>query len=164
MSKPPITFVAPLAHADIQALVTGDITRNAHQALLLRINERFSYVFETMMTMMGRSFDWYDYDNEGGENHPGFFDADSYAEDINLVGDFQTPHHCLYPQSFPTRWLWEEFEEALRVKLIEHTTRLAKQASEAAAAIHKQDARKKEIIAGIRSKLTSEELKLVSFK
>jgi hypothetical protein len=60
--------------------------------------------------------DWWDFDNTGGQDgSSGYFDPDLYNESVYLY--YETPTCCQsfgilpYHDHFPTRWIWEDFEE-----------------------------------------------------
>ena len=160
-----IIRVAPLSREEVLSLSSDTITKKQHAALLVKIDERFSYVFETAMKLMGRSVQWYDFDNVGSdEGDRGFFDPDYYADEIDIAGEFSTPRDTLYEQSIPTRWLWEDFEEALVAEINTHkqALELAKDKKQQESLAAKQ--KRSEMIKQIRIKLTKEELAYITFK
>jgi hypothetical protein len=165
IAKPAITFVAPLTQEEVASLGSDDITKKTFDAILEKIDLRFSYVFEKSMELMGRHFDWYDFENVGeSEDDRGVFDPDDYAEEIAFTGKFATPKDTLYPDYFPTRWLWENFEDALVAEIATHAQKVAnakeKKAQADKAAKEKRDAMVKQI----KGNLTKEELTYVTFK
>ena len=62
---------------------------------------------------------WFDYGNCNyeSENSNGYFDIDEYKEDISVGGEcsLPDPYGCDY--GFPTRWLWEDFEEEAKKEI-----------------------------------------------
>lgn len=163
MSK--IEYVAPIPKKDIKSLSSDTITKKKHDELLSRINDRFNYVIHTLMEIQGRKLDWYDYANLGeGDDEQGEFDPEMYAEEIEFSGKFDTPKNCLYYDYLPTKWLSEDFEDALRIEIADHKLGLVAKVADKKKKAQKASLRKKELKVSIRQKLTKEELACIAFK
>ena len=161
MSKP--EFVAPLSHEDVMSLGSDTVTKKKYDSLISQINNRFDYVFRTAMSLMGRSVQWYDYDNLG-EDSDGYFSLDYYPEDIEVTGKFQTPSDTLYPYHIPTHWLWTDFESDLKSEISQHKKDLSEKRKSLKEKKMVDAENKKQAIASIRKKLTKKELSYISFK
>lgn len=108
---------------------------------------------------------WFDYDNCAYRDAgvPGKFDPDEYKSEIFVGGE------CCLPDpyddnSFPTRWLWEDFEEEFNDTVLKY-----KLEEEKASLIQKQNReelklKKENIWKSVKQKLTKEELKYVCLK
>jgi hypothetical protein len=89
--------------------------------LLKKADSRLEYVIETMATIIGRKFDWYDFDNENSSDNGnpirGYFSPEDYRTEVYFIGkDFATKNEDFhkYDRSFPTKWLWTNFEDELQ--------------------------------------------------
>ena len=79
------------------------------------------------MNILGCKINWYDYDNESGTEYGprGYFDPKEYSEYISFTGEFENPELELYEDnSFPTKWLSEDFEGDLKIEVAEHFDRI----------------------------------------
>lgn len=129
------------------------------------IDKRFSQIMDHIIYNKKHHCQWYDYDNcdYDSEDSHGSFDKERYKDDILFGGEnLKVPEP--YQESFPTRWLWEDFEEEFArevEKALQENLRVKKQTQEKYA---KRKADKQALIETIKSKLTPEELKLVKFK
>ena len=145
----------------IRKLTSDNITKKEYENILVKINDRL----DEIVTVMGKKkTDWYDFDNEGGTcESPGKFDPERYNEIICITGTvrFPEPYEDL---SFPTRWLWEDFEEEFNVKVRE--AREEKETLKQKAKAKREELKRKaeEMKQIIKSKLTKEELKWIKFK
>lgn len=160
-----INFVAPLTQEEVLSLGSDDITKKNFDTIMEKIDARFSYVLGKAMSLMDRRVDWFDFENvDESEEGRGVFDPEDYAENISFVGKFAIPKDTLYPESIPTRWLWENFEDALVAEIATHAQKVAsanmKKAQADKVAKEKRDA----VVAQIKKKLTAEELSYICFK
>lgn len=159
-----IRKVAPLNKAILDELDSDGIRKKRYEAILSAIDERFDYIINRAMEILERKNEWYAYSNAPeGEDEGGEFDLNEYRTHIEFIGDIRGNTYGLYVDSIPTKWLFEDFEEALAA---EFKNAKAKDAHEKATAAQKAQERKQRrpaVIASIKSKLTEEELSFVSF-
>lgn len=98
-------------------IFSEDITVKRYKELKDKANERFCYIMTQIAKIVGREIVWFDFDNEGGnEDSPGYFDKDLYDEQITFVGEIKITRNkdfIHYDDSFPTKWLWNNFEKDL---------------------------------------------------
>ena len=148
------------------SLYSDDITKKQYDIIIDEIDKRFIEICEKFLHKNNKHGDsWYEYDNFSwnDENSNGFFDPKEFKEEIAIGGEWIDPPPG-YGFSFPTRWLWEDFEEELN----ETSEKFLKEEKERKQKLKaKQDAKKERqavLKNSIRSKLTPEELKIVKFK
>lgn len=147
--------------ADFDRLTSDSITKKDYDILLKCISSR---VHEIVMFMCGGKYKWYDFANEDGEGKPGWFDPVWYKDDIELTGSFTFPDPYFNPPSFPTRWIYEDFEEEFKRTVEGNAEVVKKQKAEEKAKREARKAKREEMITLIKSKLTKEELRFVKFK
>jgi hypothetical protein len=143
-------------------LYTPDITKKEYDEIIALIDKRFEEICAKFMRGRNRN-SWCSYDNVNDEFQSGVFDPTRYKEYIRLEGQyFNLPPG--YDNEFPTRWLWEDFEEELEREIKEFQ---AQEAIEKENAKAQKIERKKEVILlkqSIKAKLTKEEWKIIKFK
>jgi len=154
--------IEKMIQEEVLSLENSDITVKQHKAICDKINTRFYYIVQQIFKANSCKMSWCDFDNEGGnERSPGSFDIARYKEDIGFTGESARDSHWLnyYSDSFPTRWLWEDFELELK-------TEIAKEKEAEAAAKQKIKDQKvaknqirHEMIATINAKLSDDERK-----
>jgi len=156
----------------ILPLTKGNITE-AEEAYKLwsnieeKIEDRINYVIRTLAKIFGGKIEWWDWNNGGGEVD-GHLDMDMFKNDsiqldgckkggkdwVSVIKEGEWEFEYL---EFPTRFLWEDFEEELENGIKEYEKqgkiRLAKEKKEKS----KKD--KQYLIESAKSKLTKEELK-----
>lgn len=102
---------------DAKDIFSEDITVKHHKELKEKANERFCYIMAQMAKIIGREIVWFDFDNEGGNEYsPGYFDKDLYDKNVTFVGEIKATRNKefnKYDESFPTQWLWTNFEKEL---------------------------------------------------
>lgn len=161
-----------ITKAQFDLLCTDNITKKDYDAIISKIDIRF---FEICRHIIPIGF-WYDYgncddpDDYGNcDESAGYFDLADYNEYIEIGGDCEVPMPYSTLNEFgnaaiPTRWLWEDFEDEFKKEVENY-----KSEQEKLKIKQKQDKqalkeKKKILQAQIRSKLTKEELKVISFK
>lgn len=107
-------------------LFDDNISVRENKELLKKADARMGYVVETMSAIIGRNWAWFDFDNENsydsGNPVRGYFDKDIYSNSIDLVGQYsviKNPDFDKYERSFPTNWLWTNFEVELKKEVDE---------------------------------------------
>jgi hypothetical protein len=145
-----------LTKEEFDKLFDLDVSVRAKKEVEAKLAGRFDYIIHKMADIIGRTVHWYDYDNEGGEYSPGYFDSDSYDTNIGYVGEFGSTKNegfDTYQDSFPTTWLYEDFEAKLAQEVKEFNVEEQKAQEQK----NKDKEKGKEIKAGILAKLTPEE-------
>lgn len=140
-----------------------NITKRDYDTLKSEIEKRVSDVVH----LFGNS--WYDFGNSWGEKD-GFFDENEYAEYIDVITPRNLPAPYVSDSGgglIPTRWLWtdnntilSEIANAIRAAKIKEEKEKAK----AKAYRENRKAYLKQMADAIRTKLTKEELKCITFK
>lgn len=136
-----------------------NITKRDYDELKTKIENRVS---EVVIHLFGKA--WYDFANNW-EGNDGFFDENEYAEYIEVITPENLP--APYADDIPTRWLWtednvilSEMASAIRDAKIEKEKEKAK----AKAYRENRKAHLKQMADIIRTKLTKDELKCITFK
>lgn len=138
-----------------ESLHDVNITKKQHDEILSLIDDRFVEICKIFLIMKKDS--WFDYNSENG-----CFDI-NWKEYIPITGDWIKPRPG-YDLDFPTRWLWEDFEDEMK-----DTIKKTEDAIFAAKLHKKQVAMEREervalLKKSIESKLTPEELKIIKYK
>lgn len=146
---------------EFDSLYSDEITKKAYDAIIAKIDSRVYVILKAISkSMKWWAYGNYNHDSEGDGGH---FDIEDYKEFVSISGDIKLPASS--PDGFPTCWLWKDdwqtdFENEVRKynKTVED-----KKNKEIAA---KQRRKDKLVLLqkSIKSKLTSEELKAISFK
>jgi hypothetical protein len=102
-------------------LFDDNISVKENKELIKKADLRFSYIMETMAAIIGRKFDWFDFDNENSSDNGnpirGYFDPEDYSDNISFVGKSiatKNKDFDKYEYDFPTKWLWTNFEAELQ--------------------------------------------------
>lgn len=143
----------------------GDgISKKEYDNIISRVDKRFCEICKVFLKMTDKSQGWFDYDNLSYEFEvDGRFDIHEYKEYIGIEGDYINAAPG-YDLAFPTRWLWEDFENELKQTSKEYEQK--EKTKKQKAAVYRK-ARKEKILAlraSIENKLTPEELKVIKFK
>ncbi len=153
------------------SLYSDTVTKKQYDDIIELINGRVNYIVEELAISKGRRFWWdfdncqYDCDESGGE-----FEPERYKEYIGIGGedfDFPEPYDlgdngC--SAGFPTRWLWEDFEEEFKseVKKFKDEKLALKEKTKQQTQTRKQ--KNEALKASAKAKLTPEEWKAVRLK
>jgi len=156
-----------LTKEEFDSLYDKNITVSRYDEIMSKIDERFGYICDKFLIKKygnGNS-PWYDYSNIDITRYDseGYFDTVEYRDDIFITG-----RNIDYPDgfynSFPTRWLWEDFEEELK-ETIEKTKKKEQKEKQKRKTYVEERKKKIEILKeSIRQKLTPEEFKILKFK
>lgn len=150
-----------------------NITKREYDAIIEEIGERVDYVWHELLKISGRRLNWYAFQNDieyddGDGSSGGSFDPETDGEFIELSGDYASREvDGDFATGFPTRFLWTD-DDIWTKEVLNHIAqnkakvKTAKQAEKQKTELAKV-ARTK-AIESIKSKLTKEELKYVSFK
>jgi len=158
-------------------LYSDNVSKREYDETIHLIYERFEEIVKKILPKRQRQ--WFDYQNCGYDNDTstGYFNPNTYKLEIGIGGeyaDLPEPYNMgsgieggYLENSFPTRWLWTDDEEWLK----EFNTNIEKykqeKLQEKKLAKQKRDELKKRkaMFRGIiKSKLTKEELKYITFK
>lgn len=158
------SYVAPLDVAEFSKVFTpNEISKANYDIVVAQVSARFSYVFETLMEMQGRKYDWYDFENEAGEYSPGYFDPVEYKENISFTGSIKRSVDDLYYDSFPTKWLTNNFEAELLQEIEKAKQAIKDSEFKKKEAANKKIEIKNKMQSQIKSKLSKEELAYIKF-
>ena len=128
-----IVPVAPLNAEELAHFMAGEMPYKKHEAYLLEISARCSYIVERLHAIYGLSLYWWDFDTLDRESEKnGYFDINRYTEDVNYVGelhhkpskndewldrvDDEIPVLWSSDATFPVSYLTEDFEEAAQAR------------------------------------------------
>ena len=149
--------------ADFDRLTSDSITKKEYDKLVESIHSRVNEIVEFMCK--GHRLEWYDFSNEGGKDgNPGWFDPVWYKTEIELAGSFTFPPPYDSPPCFPTRWIYEDFEDEFKKTVEGNAEAVKKQKAEERNKREAKKAKRDEMISIIKSKLSKEELKFITFK
>ena len=151
---------------EFDTLYSDDVTKKQYDAVIAKIDQRFGEIIITLMPNFHKNRQgWFDYDNCSYDSDVsgGYFDPQAYQERIAIGGKWDgLPAPFEY--EIPTKWLWEDFQEDFDAQIKAYKEAEALQKAKLAIVASKKKESKLQIIEAIKSKLTPEELKLVSFK
>lgn len=156
-------------------IYSKNITKKEYDDIITQINERFNEICnKILLKNPGR---WFDYSNcgYGSEYSNGYFDPEEYKMEISIGGEYaklpepfysypyEDKDSCL-ENCFPTRWLWEDFEEEFKTQVDKYKLEILKEKESTKNKRQELKNKKSEFKKIIRSKLTKEELKYICFK
>lgn len=165
----PTNFVSPLSEIDIKKFISLEVTVKEAESLKKLIEERADYIVRKIADITGLVTNWWDFDNEGGEDKRGYFDPVVYHEGIEFVGDFKGNtqykgvYFDLYDNSFPVEFLWMDFEETVQQEFQKFKDRVDAEEVKKHQTKNEQDKKLKEVIASVRAKVSEEEFSYLSF-
>lgn len=174
--------VEKLEHDLMKSVLNGSLTVKEFNKVSEKIHSRCNYIVRKFITTFGGIVDWWDFDNEGGEDGPqGYFEPESYFESVGYTGKFRYnkyPHDLFgflhkkgydLEYSFPTKWIWTDFEDELDEldKLINEYSqwknkKIQKKLINKEKRIQ-QKQQKEKLIQSALSKLTKEEIKALGY-
>lgn len=142
-----------------------NITKKEYDTTVKLIDERVDYVLTAILQTQKRSMVWWGYDNSNDDCASGHFDPFQYRNTIFLTGNIQgaIDYRIPFANSFPTRFLWEDFENEVRESWKAYTEAREKESREMMEGVERRKKKRLDIIESIKSKLTAEELDYVRF-
>ncbi len=154
-----------ITKSQFDRLYDENITKKEYDYVIREIDKRFDYICKAILNLncQGR---WYDYGNADYDNetHTGCFDPEEYKEYIEITGGNISPKLESFDLSFPTRWLWEDFEEEFKNMLekekADKQEKIKKKKEQKAESLKRREMIKNQI----KAKLTPEEFKMIRFK
>ena len=155
-----------ITEKEFESLYNSNCTKQNYDKIISKIDDRFYEIVTTLVPSVKKK-GWVDYGNCNyeSEDSNGYFDPKEYKEEIYVGGEYcflPEPYGC--DNSFPTRWLWEDFEKEFKSS-VERFNR--EETDEKELKKLKREKRKElklKFRKIIESKLTKEELKYVKFK
>jgi hypothetical protein len=125
-----------LTQEEFNELFDDNVSVKRNKELSKKAAERFCYVIHTLEQIVGRKWHWFDFNNEDGEDHRGFFDSNLYENEIAFTGEMATTDNrdfTLYDEEFPTTWLKDDFEAKVQAEVNEfaHAKNIEEQAKKA---------------------------------
>jgi hypothetical protein len=160
----------------MEKLAPSNITDalNAHKtyAILAEvISKRMTYIIEFCLKTCNGKLDWWDWRNkEGEENVTGDFIHSYDPNTLNVVINWKYENKMVFIDKndeeqdlewgeFPTRWLYEDFEDEFVNGIKLRQEKVREQAKKDTAKQQKKKQEKDALIAAAKAKLTPEELK-----
>jgi len=150
---------------EFELLYDENITKKQYDCIISKIDARFYEICK--MCLVKTNSSWFDYGNCGYERDPvnGFFDPNEYKEYIIIGGEgLRYIDGMDLSEQFPTRWLWEDFEEELKA---DNKADLAREEAKKQKAKQKREEKKiwkQKMIKQVKAKLTKEEFKFIRSK
>lgn len=172
--------IEKLEHDLMKSVLNGSLTVKEFNKISEKINSRCNYIVRKLITKLGGIVDWWDFDNESGrEDGPqGYFDPEIHFESVGYIGKFR---YNKYPppifkflhnkgywleHSFPTKWIWTDFEDELDKLINEYpqweSEKIQKKLINKEKRIQ-QKQQKEKLIESALSKLTKEEIKALGY-
>ena len=156
-----------ITKGEFDSLYSSKITKREYDSIIGEIDSRFSEIVLKMKPDLERE-GWFDYGNcnYNSENSNGYFDIDDYNKYIDVGGEganLPQPYED-WGNCFPTRWLWQDFEEEFKKEVEKYKKEKESKKSQGKIKRYELKQRKAEFRTIIESKLTKEELKYVCFK
>lgn len=145
------------------------ITKREYDAIIGEIGERVDYVWRELLKISGRKLNWYAfhndvYDGEGNGSSGGRFDPEIDGKFIELSGDYTSRgFDGVFAYGFPTRFLWTD-DNIWQQEVLNHVDQKKKLREAEKKRAELAEIEHKKIIESIKSKLTKEELKYITFK
>jgi hypothetical protein len=145
---------------------SGTLTVKEQKNILEKVSDRCNYIVRKALDIQGISVNWWDFNNEGGKyGSSGYFDTERYEEDFFITGEFNgNIYDCLYGNAFPTKWLWNDFEDKLTKEMENHHKSIISKKIKQKAKNVERKQKKDKLIESALSKLTSEEIKALGIK
>jgi hypothetical protein len=138
-----------LTKEEYYSLFSDSITKKEYDRILEKIDKRFFEIIEYIFKVQGKKFEWCDYNNgDSRAEIDGWFDPERYETNISYEAGRRGPEP--FDESFPTKWLFEEFEEEFYKEIKQFNDSIFEE--------------NEKLIESIKAKLTREELKVVKFK
>ena len=152
-----------ITQEQFESLYSSEILKKDFDAIISLIDQRFTEICQKFLIKKNKNY-WFDYDNASYDDDgvQGVFDPDNYKTDIGITGEWIDPPEG-YDFSFPTRWLWEDFEEELKTETEKAIGQIEKAKEKAKEKRLQKKANIKALQESIRQKLTKEELKAIKF-
>lgn len=149
---------------DFDKLYDEEITNKEYKRIINLIDIRVDEIVQKISKpYKNYSQVFYYYSNGEYDYDSGNFDPEEYKENIkiNYYEGF-----CIKPfdGEFPTRWLYEDFEEEMQQIIKNHEEYKLSQMTQKQKKLLKNKEKKDTMIQSIKSKLNSEELKFLKIK
>lgn len=149
------------------------ITKGEYDAIIEEIGDRVDYIWKNLLKISRRNLRWYAfqndvYDDGGDGSDGGCFDPETDDEFIELSGDYASREvDGDFATGFPTRFLWTD-DDVWKQEVLSHIDQ-NKKLKESEKQSENQKVKllminREKIIKSIKSKLTKEELKYITFK
>ena len=148
---------------EFEKLYDENISKKEYDSIINKIDERFGEIVKHIAKKHPNM--WYDYGNCDyySEDSGGYFDPEDYNEFIEVGGEWVNIPEP-YNDSFPTSWLWEDFEEEFETEVKSYKEKKIKKKEAEKTKKQAKKAEKEKLIVQIKSKLSKEELKVIKFK
>ncbi len=143
-----------------------EVIQRKEEQITSKIESRVDFIVKKIISLFGKRLDWYGYANGGDDG--GFFDVQRYKETVDLniyvVGGTDLvviieEGEWGLEQGFPTRWLFEDFEEEVKEGIAKY--KIQKEAQKQKEKELRIQRKEKDLLLAkeARNKLTKEEIK-----
>lgn len=152
--------MSKITKQDFDKLYDENISKKEYDRIIKLIDARFVSIVEKMIPNIPNQA-WFCYGNCSNRDRTnGFFDPQLYRENIYIGGHINVPDPF---ESFgiPARWLWEDFEDEMKLAIQKAKLEETKRNLQAEADKREREIKKIEMHSQIKSKLSEEELKYV---
>lgn len=153
---------------EFDKLYDNNISKKEYDSIIDKIDDRVSDIVHIMVPNATKGNNWYAYGNVDyyDENSGGEFDPTEYKKyiEIGRSCSLPGPYDDEYDNYFPTRWLWEDFEEEFKKETSQYNSNQEKEKDRKKKQREELKLKKEQFKSIIQSKLTKEELKYIKFK
>ena len=150
-----------MAPLDPQTVQHALAQKQVPDALQAAIETRVQHILQRLAHVLGWTIHWHDFENEQGEEGPGYFDPEAYAHHIQFIGDidFGQTYRDFdeYQWQFPTRWLYEDFGPELTQKAKAHLRETQAEHAKTQKSQHEAAQAIAQTLAAFKAALTPEE-------
>lgn len=155
-----------ITESEFLELYSDKITKKRYDEIIAKIDLRFAEIMFVMCPALKRK-GWFDYGNcnYDAEESGGYFDPENCEKVIEFAGEnYTVPEPYESYRSFPTSWLWQDFEEEFHAEVQKFKDEKEQEKQTAKMKREALKVKKAEMRKIIESKLTKEELKFITFK
>jgi len=162
--------IAKLDEVDIAAAIDANV---AYNNAVSKITSRMDHIVQRCIEIAGGKLDWWDWlgDGDWDDQASGDF-IHSYQKDcLSIRAEWDTKkeiifidkdgNECGIEEGFPTRWLYEDFEEEFSKGLKNYKEKEKQRAANTKENKKKNKEKKKALVDTIAAKFTKEERKLL---
>jgi len=167
-----IVIVEKINEALMKIVLDGSITYKEFKRQERIISRRCDYIVRKIMQIQKVNLNWWDFDNGGEienargeiEHFPeGYFDPNLYSQNVGFYckyfGEVLNFGILPYHNSFPTRWIWVDFEEVCELEYQNSIQRWSKLKSD----FNINREAREELKTQALQKLTPEEIKALGY-
>lgn len=163
----------PLTKDLVLKLKDKNITKKEYDKIVKEIGNRVDDIWHVLLKISKRKLKWYAFRNDiaysdGNGSDGGTFDIEEDGDFIELSGEYsRNEHDGDFKTGFHTRFLWtpdDEWQKEVLAHVSANKQEIANRKIKLSEKITANKIKRQNIIESIKSKLTKEELKLITFK